>query len=690
VAAGFAIAGLIGAVVAYASGSRPLGETFGFSLLVTVLVGALTRRAGIPLPGAGFSSYILGVVLYAILWRGWPFATIAAPLAMALGDVALRRLPLRTALASAAHLTTSTAIAGFLYQRWGSAVGPLALAPGNAAALAALIVLLPLITNGTFYLELLLRRSTGRASLAMTLRWESIVFGASAALALAWLRFAQLDLPALPALMGAGALLTASLASVYVIRLGVRADELRLIQKLSRAITGDISVTKSFPRIQAMTRALVDWEHMGFARYDARTRELELVVDTSVEPAGPPFRFDADLGLTGEVIRLRQPVVAHSLTADQVVMPDPGERPGAEVLVPLYHAGELVGLWSVRHSDPLMYRDSDGELLNLLSAQLALMLALESSVQPVVGASDQTSRFIQGLATAAQQLQASTQEAAAAARRASRGATEAADSAGGAARDAQQLKRGADELAEAGDETRTTGGRMHTTAEKVREATRLAVRHLSDLGAMTEEGAAEVSRLRDVAAQVERFSETIGFIANQTNLLALNATIEAARAGVHGRGFAVVADEVHKLAEESSREARHVGRSVQDTRRALDHAAQLLEQIRTELGQVVQQSGAWLKDLEEIMESAGATVKAGKRVAELARTSAELSGRLGESLEQARQGAQTSRAEAETVAGAGTAQLRAIEELGREAGALQGMVDRLSRALLLVGGGNGR
>src|SRR3989441_42759 len=98
---------------------------------------------------------------------------------------------------------------------------------------------------------------------------------------------------------------------------------------------------------------------------------------------------------------------------------------------------------------------------------------------------------------------------------------------------------------------------------------------LTDLGVTTEESVSEVVRLRDVAAQVEKFSETIGFIANQTNLLALNATIEAARAGVHGRGFAVVADEVHKLAEESAREARNVGKAVQDTRRALDRAAQL-------------------------------------------------------------------------------------------------------------------
>src|SRR5881398_943216 len=368
---------------------------------------------------------------------------------------------------------------------------------------------------------------------------------------------------------------------------------------------------------------------MGFARYDAATNEMELIADTAATPGGR-LRYDAAAGLTSEVLRLRRPVVGRSLARQQVVTPGQ-EQPGSEVLVPLYHGAQLVGVWSVRHSDPAMYRDSDGALLALLAPQLALMLAIEGSVQPVVGASDRTSSYIATLTATTQQIHASSEEVAASARRASLGAAEAAGLVSALADDATALAQHAGEVAAAGDETRASGAQMEQTTEKVRLATQAAVRRLSDLGLTTEESAREVRRLRDVAEQVEKFSETIGFIANQTNLLALNATIEAARAGVHGRGFAVVADEVHKLAEASGREARAVGKSAQETRRALDRAAQLLERIRTDLGEVAHSSGAWVHDLDAIAEAATGTARAGKRAEELARGIAELASRNAQS-----------------------------------------------------------
>src|SRR5213082_3291103 len=609
---------------------------------------------------------------------------------MLAGAVALRRLPLAAALDNAAHLTAGGAVAGLVYERLDGATGAAAMAAPNLLTLAVFLLLLPVVVNATFYLELALGRSLAWVDPRLTARWEAVVYACSAGLALGWLALLSADVDtAVLVVIGTG-LAGATAASVSVIRRGVRADELALIQGLGQAIARDISLAKSFPRIQELARRLVPWEHMGFARYDAGTNEMELVADTATgDREGRTVRFDANAGLAGEAVRLRRPVVGHAVSPEHVLVPG-REPPGSEVLLPLYHAGQLVGLWSVRHSDPTMYRDADADLLELLAPQLALMLAIEGSVLPVVGASGRTSAYVQTLTATAEEIHAASQEVAASARRASQGAAQAASLVSALARDSEQLTQHAGEVAAAGAETRDSGAQMEQTTEKVRLATETAVRRLTDLGVTTEESAREVGRLRDVAEQVEKFSETIGFIANQTNLLALNATIEAARAGVHGRGFAVVADEVHKLAEASGREARNVGKSAQDTRRALDRAAQLLERVRSDLGEVVQGSTDWVQDLTRIGEAAAGTARAGKRVAELAHGIGERAGTIGRSLEQAKGGAHSSTQEAEAVAAAAAEQLQAIEGLARGASELAALADHLAKAVRFVRGENGR
>ena len=687
-----ALASFGAGIIAYTSGRAPASPNLPLVGALLILVAALSRRYGIALPGNGFSSYVLGVMLFTILDRGWAFTAIVAPFAMLVGDIFLRRLPLRAALANAAHLTTGSALVGWMYARLGGTSGAGALALDNLAPLALTIVLLPIIVNGTFYLQLALDRTVAWVDARLTMRWETIVYLVSAALAIAWLTLLHSAVPIAPRLFLGGALGLATAGTVYVLRLGVRADELNLVQRLAQVIAAELTLSRSFERVQQLTRQLVPWEQMGFARYDPRTRQMELVVDTAAtapgSAQGTAFRFDADAGLAGEAIRLRRPVVAHGLVRDQVAVPS-AETPGSEVLVPLYHGGNLVGLWSVRHSDPAMYRQSDGDLLELLAPQLALMVAIDGSLRPVTGASDQTTQYVETLRTATEEIHASSQEVTASARRASQGAGHAATLVKTAGHEAELLKHSAAELATAGDRTREAGAQMEKTADRVRTGTQTAVQQLTDLRATTEESAAEVGRLRDVAAQVEKFSETIGFVANQTNLLALNATIEAARAGIHGRGFGVVADEVHKLAEASGREARNVSRSVQDTRRALDRAAQLIERIRGDLSQVVQSSAPWVQDLGRIAEAAADTARAGKQVADIGRQSAELATKITETLTQARNSAQASTQETETVAAAAAEQLQAIQDLARGATQLSTLAEQLSQALRFIRGSNG-
>jgi methyl-accepting chemotaxis protein len=688
ICAGAAVAVVV-AAAGYVTGRVPIGAGFGPALITVIVVGAIARRLGIALPGQGFSSFIVAVGLFALLHRGWGFATIAGAVAILLGDVVLRQMPFRTAVLTAAHYTLGTALTGWVYDVFGGAHGVDAFQPSNLGPLAFLLLVLPIVVNGTYYLELRIARALAWVDPWVTLRWETVVYVLGAVLALGWLATAGgVTNTVGRAILGA-LLVALMLGGGHVIRRAVRADALRLVQDLAQALAADINLTRSFERLQSLMRRLVPWEQMGLARYDGRHRQMELVADTALAGRPGGLRYDADAGLTGEAVRLRHAIVAQRLQRDQVVVPGE-ETPGSEVLVPLYHAGQLLGMWSVRHSDPAIYRPTDGDLLELLAPQLALLLALEGTVQPVVGASDQTANYVQSLTATAEEIHASSQEVAAAAQRASRDAADAAGLVSSVAREATEFQNTANDLASAGDQTRDTGARMEKTTEKVRGGMQAAARHLSELGATTAESAVEVGRLRDVAEQIVKFSETIGQIANQTNLLALNATIEAARAGVHGRGFAVVADEVHKLAEESGREARGVGKAVQATRRALDRAAELLERIRGDLDQVVKSSGDWVKDLDSITEAASATARAGKRVADGARANAALAARMGDALARAQQGAQSSTQEAQAVAAAAAEQLRAIEDLAQGATELSTVADKLAHAVAFVRGGNGK
>src|SRR3989441_687387 len=119
-------------LTAYVSGRVLPGETLPLAGALLVLVAAVTRRYGIALPGNGFSSYVLGVMLFGILDRGWAFAAILAPFAMLVGGVLMRRLPLRAALGNAAHLTAGSTFVGLMYARLSGATGVAAASAGTA------------------------------------------------------------------------------------------------------------------------------------------------------------------------------------------------------------------------------------------------------------------------------------------------------------------------------------------------------------------------------------------------------------------------------------------------------------------------------------------------------------------------------------------------------------------------------
>jgi methyl-accepting chemotaxis protein len=662
--------------------TAPADDWSVLGLHLGLLVGAfaLTRKFGIALPGRGFASFVLGVVLVAQLLHGWGFAVLTSAIGLPIADILLRRLRPREALTTVAHLVFGTGLSGMLYQSVGGALGTAALSAVNVFPLFLLCVSIPFVTNGTFYLELALRGMFAWSDFRLTFLWESVVYLASVALGLAWTELLTASVPVGTGLAIATLLIGGFGFSYWVISAGVRADELRMVHGLAGAIAAEVSIERSFAGIQQLTHHLVPWTEMGFARYSADKNEMELLADTRIRERQ---RFSADLGFTADAVRTQRPVVATGHRQHETGLGE-GDRAGSEVLVPLFQGDRLVGIWSVRHEQPAMYREADGDLLNLLAPQLALSLALSSMVRPVVESTGLTTAYVKEVADATTTIRDTSHRVAGRATRAESEAKRAADRVAEASESLNQLVgevRGVMSTAE------NTQRLTHSTADRalaVKDASAAANAQMNELSATIGQGAAEVAHLRDAALEVERFAETITAIANQTNLLALNATIEAARAGVHGRGFAVVADEVRKLAEESGKASRNMGRSAQATGRVLDRAARILEEIGSKIDELAQASGRWRGELGAIVDAAEDTRMAGEHMAETPRTSLELAEKASAVLADAREAAAQSAQEAAAVASEAAHQRDSVEELEQGARELSRIAERLGRAVRFI------
>ncbi len=651
-------------------------------MVLLVLVAGATRRFGLALPGKGFSSFVLGVVLFAVLHRGWGFGVLVAPLGMLAGDIPLRRLRLRTAIANAGHLTFGTAVVAFAYDRVGGYFGAAALSSHNLLPFLLLLAGLPLLVNGTFYAELALSESKAWVDFRMTLRWESIVYLLSTALALAALETATSGVPGTLILVFGIGLVALTAVAHWLARKGIRADELALVEQLGRTIAADVNLERNFAAIQELTQRLMPWDQMGIARYDAQRRRFEQVLDTAADrPRGSSFPADTDL--PAEALRRRKAVAA---APAGLQLRERGAARGAEIFVPLFQGDALVGAWSVRHGDGTMYRQADAEILGLLAPQLALVLAVHGVLEPLLESSEQTSGYVEQLTATSEEIHASSEEVAAAAQGAETGAANAAERVAGAEAAMVELRATSHDAALAAEETTRATQEMGRSAQGVRAATAETAANLKRIGTTVEESAAAVSRLRDAAEQVVQFAETIGSIASQTNMLALNATIEAARAGQHGAGFAVVADEVRRLAEESAKEAQQAGRTTAETRRVLDHAAQLLEKMRREIEDVVQAAGHWIAELEGIVRAAETTAHLSNRMVEFPRRNAERTAEMQALLSEVKAAAQASAGEAKVVAAAAAEQLKAIEDLANSAVELSASAERLAAATRFVKG----
>jgi methyl-accepting chemotaxis protein len=216
--------------------------------------------------------------------------------------------------------------------------------------------------------------------------------------------------------------------------------------------------------------------------------------------------------------------------------------------------------------------------------------------------------IVNGVTSAATELQATAQALSATAEETSRQSTAVAAASEQTTQNVQTVAAATEELSSS----------IREIGNQVTESSRIVA------GAVTqaEDTNAKVKGLADAAQKIGEVVTLINEIASQTNLLALNATIEAARAGEAGKGFAVVASEVKNLATQTGRATEEIAGQVKAIQDSTESAAQAIHAITVTINRVNEISTAIASAVEE---QGAATQEISRNVQEASTGTAEVS-----------------------------------------------------------------
>ena len=195
---------------------------------------------------------------------------------------------------------------------------------------------------------------------------------------------------------------------------------------------------------------------------------------------------------------------------------------------------------------------------------------------------------VNGVSSAASELQATAQSMSATAEETNAQATAVAATSEQASANVQTVATASEELSSS----------ISEIGRQVTESVNIASQAVSE----AERTNQQIKGLAEAAQKIGDVVQLISDIAGQTNLLALNATIEAARAGDAGKGFAVVASEVKNLASQTAKATEEISSKIAEMQSATESSVTAIgaiggtivriNEIATTIASAVEQQGA--------------------------------------------------------------------------------------------------
>ncbi|RPI32422.1 MAG: GAF domain-containing protein, partial [Chloroflexota bacterium] len=157
-----------------------------------------------------------------------------------------------------------------------------------------------------------------------------------------------------------------------------RVSELATLTDIGQALSSTLNIDEVLQHIYEQTRRIMYAENMVIALYDEANQEIEYVFSHNPEEVEPGTRRPVDTGLTGYIIRHKEPLLLRNEAADatlQLGLDIIGPKANSWMGVPMMIGKRVMGVINVQHhTEPNVYDESHQALLSAVASQAAIAL----------------------------------------------------------------------------------------------------------------------------------------------------------------------------------------------------------------------------------------------------------------------------------------------------------------------------
>ncbi len=155
-----------------------------------------------------------------------------------------------------------------------------------------------------------------------------------------------------------------------------RAAEMATLTEVGKALSSTLRVDEVLELIYEQTRRILPGEHMLIALHDEEQDELECAFSTNPDDCAVGFRYSADTGLGGYMVRHHKSVLLPDHVVDRVgelgIEPI-GIASASWLGVPMLRGDRVLGVIVVQHyTTPNVYDESHQVLLEAIASQAAI------------------------------------------------------------------------------------------------------------------------------------------------------------------------------------------------------------------------------------------------------------------------------------------------------------------------------